>query len=484
VTQGTADREILGSGLVFGAVYTIYRVVECDGHRLVKLRNPPDYGAGHGEWKGDWSDDSPLWTKRMKSKLEWADADDGTFWMSFDDFCMAFRSLYVCRYYDPARWNTYTMAGKWSLEDKTAQGLPSVHNLQCELERNPQYALIIERPTDVCIKLSQTQNGVALQTAPHPISVVLANPGGGKKSIRLREMNRKTVISTSGDAVEEIERVCYAELRPGAYTILAATYMPEMESPFELKVVSNFPVRLWQIWPPPWKEGEKPMTLAEKIKAKAADATRAAANSLKRKITKELAKKGVDSSYVLEKVTGESAAETKAAEEGHDAALEAARKSKLADECKWVKQWDASAGAEYYYNTETGVAVWEEPEGYVEPTAGSSSGGGSSMPSLTLSTEDASSNDARAFVAVRNGDKNALSNLLDMGVVVSEALDDDGNSLLHAAASVGSKRICKLLMRRGAPINAANAAGESCYDAALQGGHVELAEYLKSKGAS
>merc|ERR1711871_662939 len=114
----------------------------------------------------------------------------------------------------------------------------------------------------------------------------------------------------------------------------------------------------------------------EKIKAKAADATKAAADSLKRKITKELAKKGVDSSYVLEKVTGESAAETKAAEEGHDAALEAARKSKLEEECKWIKQWDASAGAEYYYNTETGVAVWEEPEGYVEPTATSSSAGG------------------------------------------------------------------------------------------------------------
>ena len=32
----------------------------------------------------------------------------------------------------------------------------------------------------------------------------------------------------------------------------------------------------------------------------------------------------------------------------------------------WVKQWDPSNHAYYYYNTKTGDAVWEEPEGYVD----------------------------------------------------------------------------------------------------------------------
>ena len=30
--------------------------------KLVKLRNP----WGHGEWKGDWSDCSPLWTPELR----------------------------------------------------------------------------------------------------------------------------------------------------------------------------------------------------------------------------------------------------------------------------------------------------------------------------------------------------------------------------------------------------------------------------------
>ena len=66
VSSDSADREILDSGLVFGACYTILQIFEFDGLKLLQLRNPP---GDHGEWKGDWGDDSPLWTRRMKSKI-------------------------------------------------------------------------------------------------------------------------------------------------------------------------------------------------------------------------------------------------------------------------------------------------------------------------------------------------------------------------------------------------------------------------------
>lgn len=89
VSSSVSDRQLLDSGLVFGAVYVVYEVVEVDGHKLLKLRNPP---GDHGEWKGDWSDESPLWTGRLRAKLGVVDdADDGTFWMSIDDFVFAFR---------------------------------------------------------------------------------------------------------------------------------------------------------------------------------------------------------------------------------------------------------------------------------------------------------------------------------------------------------------------------------------------------------
>lgn len=66
IAQSSADREIQDSGLVFGMAYTIYDVREVDGNKLIQLRNPP---GDHGEWQGDWSDNSKLWTKRLKVRL-------------------------------------------------------------------------------------------------------------------------------------------------------------------------------------------------------------------------------------------------------------------------------------------------------------------------------------------------------------------------------------------------------------------------------
>lgn len=59
--------------------------------RLVKLRNP----WKTFEWKGDWSDSSPLWTEHpdVAKAVDYKPADDGTFWMSWHDFCE--RGLFV-----------------------------------------------------------------------------------------------------------------------------------------------------------------------------------------------------------------------------------------------------------------------------------------------------------------------------------------------------------------------------------------------------
>merc|ERR1711990_605993 len=100
VSGDAADREVLDSGLVFGACYVVLRVLEFDGLRLLQLRNPP---GDHGEWKGDWGDDSPLWNRRMKAKLDY----------SVDDFCSNFKPLYVGRYYDPDKWSYQQWTDWW-----------------------------------------------------------------------------------------------------------------------------------------------------------------------------------------------------------------------------------------------------------------------------------------------------------------------------------------------------------------------------------
>ena len=62
-TQEEADRD----GIVMGHAYTLLSVVALDDGNggsipLVKLRNP----WGSGEWKGDWSDNSALWTDEFR----------------------------------------------------------------------------------------------------------------------------------------------------------------------------------------------------------------------------------------------------------------------------------------------------------------------------------------------------------------------------------------------------------------------------------
>lgn len=49
---------------------------------MLKLRNP----WGSGEWQGDWSDKSKLWTPQIKQQVKFTDGDDGVFFIEFGDY--------------------------------------------------------------------------------------------------------------------------------------------------------------------------------------------------------------------------------------------------------------------------------------------------------------------------------------------------------------------------------------------------------------
>ena len=66
-------------GIVSGHAYTVISVHEAEGIKLMRVRNP----WGKHEWKGDYSDHSPLWTESLKKELGWIDKDDGMFFMPF-----------------------------------------------------------------------------------------------------------------------------------------------------------------------------------------------------------------------------------------------------------------------------------------------------------------------------------------------------------------------------------------------------------------
>lgn len=54
---------------------SIYFVFEFD------FRNP----WGHYSWRGDWSDDSKLWTDDLRDILMPHGGSEGVFWISFED---------------------------------------------------------------------------------------------------------------------------------------------------------------------------------------------------------------------------------------------------------------------------------------------------------------------------------------------------------------------------------------------------------------
>jgi len=61
--------------------YSVLDVRDIDGHRLLKLRNP----WGHFSWNGDWSDDSDMWSEKLKIMLMPDGCCEGVFWISYDD---------------------------------------------------------------------------------------------------------------------------------------------------------------------------------------------------------------------------------------------------------------------------------------------------------------------------------------------------------------------------------------------------------------
>lgn len=102
-TDGPSGEQMLErEGLVAGHAYSVIQAREVtDGvigtgpsFKLLQLRNP----WGTFEWKGAWSDKSSEWKKHpgIKKKLHFVDADDGAFWMTFEDFVNIYTRVNVC----------------------------------------------------------------------------------------------------------------------------------------------------------------------------------------------------------------------------------------------------------------------------------------------------------------------------------------------------------------------------------------------------
>mmetsp|Transcript_22824 Transcript_22824/g.53339 ORF Transcript_22824/g.53339 Transcript_22824/m.53339 type:complete len:484 (-) Transcript_22824:85-1536(-) len=81
-------------GLVDGHCYSLHMVVEVDGYKLLKMRNP--WGTDK-EWSGEWSDGDNMWNKHpsVRKQLRPVFGPDGIFWMDWNNFSRLFQGVFV-----------------------------------------------------------------------------------------------------------------------------------------------------------------------------------------------------------------------------------------------------------------------------------------------------------------------------------------------------------------------------------------------------
>ncbi|XP_044505430.1 calpain-type cysteine protease DEK1-like isoform X1 [Mangifera indica] len=238
-----SDVHISSSGIVQGHAYSILQVREVDGHKLVQIRNP---WANEVEWNGPWSDSSLEWTDRMKHKLKHVpQSKDGIFWMSWQDFQIHFRSIYVCRVYPPEM--RYSVHGQW--RGYSAGGCQDY----ASWNQNPQFRVRAtgsdaSYPVHVFITLTQgvsfsrTAAGFRNYQSSHDSMMFYIGMRILKTRGRRAAHNIYLHESVGGtDYVNSREISCEMVLDPDpkGYTIVPTTIHPGEEAPFVLSVFTK-----------------------------------------------------------------------------------------------------------------------------------------------------------------------------------------------------------------------------------------------------
>ena len=124
------NNPISSAGIIENHAYGITEVRTEYSMNLLRIRNPWGMGV---EWNGKFRDSDPLWDKYklLKERLGHKEAEDGTWWMCYEDWRENYNRLYICELYSDninTNQNTqnnpeqYIIKGKW--EGKSMGGPP------------------------------------------------------------------------------------------------------------------------------------------------------------------------------------------------------------------------------------------------------------------------------------------------------------------------------------------------------------------------
>ena len=158
---GAEPPGMASTGLLANVCYCAATGGQMPPGRMMRLRGL----AGVPEWTGKWSDEDPSWTNQLRQLLQFSkDANDGTFWMGFEDVAQWFNTFYFCR---PADDMWVRMAAKSAWVDITAGGSPNAVSWR----HNPQWLLTVTKPTRLLITLSVPPPPGAAPGPPPPIGL-------------------------------------------------------------------------------------------------------------------------------------------------------------------------------------------------------------------------------------------------------------------------------------------------------------------------
>ena len=185
----------VGQGLLANHAYSILqlKLIDTNGDgkedRLLQIRNP----WGQGEWTGAWSDGWDGWTDTFKAQLKYVDEDDGTFWMSLEDFEKCFTNIYLCDII-PNWWHKLKFRGEW--KGVTAGGCM---NFKDTWHDNPYFRVTVSMVTEVIIMLTQEDarmtKGKLANTYENSIGFVVYKSADGQPKKKLK---KKHLVGTSG----------------------------------------------------------------------------------------------------------------------------------------------------------------------------------------------------------------------------------------------------------------------------------------------
>jgi len=152
----TNENSISECGLVTNHAYTLIGVkdenLNNERIRLVKIRNP----WGYKEWNGKWSDKSEAWTPQTKQLFGYVDADDGTFYMEFENFISLYSSTNVCYVMQDSNIKTFKI--------KENVNKPNVFNMYLEKDGKVSISAIFKH----------WRYNRELKNDNHPVSLVIA----------------------------------------------------------------------------------------------------------------------------------------------------------------------------------------------------------------------------------------------------------------------------------------------------------------------